>query len=103
MSHIRVDASKAPCIAGMSPLGFPVFIQEFEVIYIYGQTEFKAQLAWMEGVCLVSYKPIFGIRADTSITNFVTGHGETVRPSACGRDVSFMLIFSQERCCRSVR
>lgn len=36
----------------MSPLGFPFFVQEFEVIYIYGQTEFKAQVAWMEEVRL---------------------------------------------------
>ncbi|KAF9650957.1 hypothetical protein BDM02DRAFT_3184899 [Thelephora ganbajun] len=48
MAHISVDATKAPYITGMSLLGFPIFIQEFEVIYIYGQTEFKAQLAWME-------------------------------------------------------
>jgi len=53
MAHIPVDASKAPYIIGMSPLGFPIFIQKYEVIYIYGQTEFKAQLAWTEGVCVV--------------------------------------------------
>jgi len=49
ISNISVDASKVPYTIGMSLLGFPIFIQEFEVIYIYGQTEFKAQLAWMEG------------------------------------------------------
>jgi len=48
ISHISVDISKAPCIPAMSPLGFPIFIQKVEVIYIYGQTEFKAQLAWTE-------------------------------------------------------
>ena len=52
ISNISVDASKVPCMVGMSPLGFPIFIQEFEVIYIYGETEFKAQLAWMEEVHL---------------------------------------------------
>lgn len=52
MSHISVDASKAPCIPAISLLGFPIFIQEFEVIYIYGQTEFKAQVIWTEEVCL---------------------------------------------------
>jgi len=49
MCTISVDASKAPCITGRSLFGFPIFIQEFEVIYIYGQTtEIKAQIAWME-------------------------------------------------------
>jgi hypothetical protein len=52
LSHIDVDATKVPCVLGISPLGFPVFIQEFEVIYIYGGTaEIKAQLAWKENVC----------------------------------------------------
>ena len=38
----------------MSPLGFPVFIQEFEIIYIYGGTdEIKAQIAWEEDVRLL--------------------------------------------------
>ena len=37
-------------MAGMSPFGFPIFVQEFEIIYIYGQTEFKAQVAWTEEV-----------------------------------------------------
>ena len=50
--HISVDASKAPCTPAMSPLGFPIFVQEFEVVFIYGQTEFKAQIAWMEEVRL---------------------------------------------------
>lgn len=53
LSHIRVDAHKVPCAIGMSPLGFPIFIQEFEVIYMYGGTEeIKAQLAWEEDVCI---------------------------------------------------
>jgi hypothetical protein len=52
LSHIDVDATKVPYVLGISPLGFPVFIQEFEVIYIYGGTaEIKAQLAWKENVC----------------------------------------------------
>jgi len=38
----------APCIAGMSRIGFPSFSQELEVIFTYGQTEFKVQLSWME-------------------------------------------------------
>lgn len=54
LSHIHVDATKVPCIRGMSPLGFPIFIQQFEVIYIYGGTaEIKAQLAWEENVRLL--------------------------------------------------
>jgi hypothetical protein len=53
MCRISVDASKAPCLAGRSLLGFPIFVQEFEVIYIYGKTEFKAQVAWTEEVRLV--------------------------------------------------
>ena len=52
ISRISVNASEAPCVAGMSPLGFPIFIHEFEVIYMYGQTEFKAQIAWSEEVRL---------------------------------------------------
>jgi hypothetical protein len=53
MSHISVDASKVPCIIGMSPLGFPLFIHKFEVIYTYGQSaKIKAQLVWMEEVGL---------------------------------------------------
>ena len=52
LSHIHVDAENVPCAAGMSPLGFPIFIQRFEIIYIYGETEFKAQIAWEEDVWL---------------------------------------------------
>lgn len=52
LAHISVDGGKVPCIPRMSPLGFPVFIQEFEVIYIFGETEFKAQVAWKEDVRL---------------------------------------------------
>jgi len=48
MCRISVDASKAPYIVSRSLLGFPIFIQEFEIIYIYGQTEFRAQVAWTE-------------------------------------------------------
>ena len=66
ISHISVDASKVPCIAGMSPLGFPVFIQQFEVIYIYGQTEFKAQVSWKEEVCLS--RTILGLLANIPTT-----------------------------------
>lgn len=65
MSHIRVEADKVPCLPGMSPLGFPIFIQEFEVIYIYGGTaEIKAQLAWKQDVCVLI------LRLDTLLTNF---------------------------------
>ena len=32
----------------MSRLGFPSFTHELWVIWIFGQTEFKAQLRWME-------------------------------------------------------
>ena len=52
MYHISIDTSKAPCIVGRSLLGSSMFTQEFEVIYIYGQTEFKAQVAWMEEIYL---------------------------------------------------
>jgi len=52
ISHITADISKAPCISGVSPLGFQIFVRQFEVIYIYGQTEFKAQMAWTEGYFL---------------------------------------------------
>lgn len=53
MARISVDASKAKCMICMSPLGFPIFIREIEVIYIYGETtEVRAQVSWMEEVCL---------------------------------------------------
>ena len=32
-------------------MGSPCFTQAYEVVYIYGQTELKAQLRWKEGVC----------------------------------------------------
>ena len=50
LSHIHIDAANVPCVARMSPLGLPIFIQAFEIIYIYGETEFKAQVAWKENV-----------------------------------------------------
>ena len=45
-----MDASKVSCIAGTSCLGFPIFIREFELIYICDKPEFKLQLSWMEKV-----------------------------------------------------
>ena len=57
MCNISVDAPDAPCSVGRSLLGFPIFVQEFEVIYIYGQTELKAQVTWQEEVCLVFHEP----------------------------------------------
>ena len=61
--HISVDSPDAPCIVGRSLLGFPIFIQEFEVIYIYGQTaEIKAQVAWTEEVRLfMNPSPVFSL------------------------------------------
>ena len=50
--HISADVTKATCIEGVSRLGFPSFVQELELICIYGQTEFKAQLCWMEGASI---------------------------------------------------
>jgi hypothetical protein len=52
-----VEASEVPCAAAISPLGFPIFVQELEVIYMYGQTEFKAQIAWKEEVRLPRTHP----------------------------------------------
>jgi hypothetical protein len=58
MCHISVDAPKAPCFLSISRLGFPIFIREFEIIYIYGQTaEITAQVAWTEEVRLVFHEP----------------------------------------------
>ena len=58
ISRIRVDTEKVPCLFRMSPLGFPIFIQEFEIIYIYGGTaEIKAQMAWKEDVRLCNLPP----------------------------------------------
>ena len=57
----------------MSPLGFPVFIQEFEVIYIYGGTaEIKAQLAWKEDVRLY----VLGLTTYVLLTNLFLFHRE---------------------------
>jgi hypothetical protein len=68
LSHIHVDATKVPCVPGMSPLGFPIFIQQFEVIYIYGGTaEIKAQLAWKEDVCVFSTCFLFDLLTKFSL------------------------------------
>jgi len=48
IARISADTSKAPCTPVMYRPGFPFFVQELEAIYIYGQTEFKAQIAWTE-------------------------------------------------------
>lgn len=48
--HIVVDAKEVPCFILPSQMGFPCFVQPYEVVYIYGQTEFKAQLRWTEEV-----------------------------------------------------
>ena len=70
----------------MSPLGFPIFIQLFEVIYIYGETEFKAQASWKEQVRLSQIHPQ---STGIPLTNFLIGHREAVRPS--DRDASSLL------------
>ena len=46
-----VDEREIPCFGFISKLGLPCFGQVYEVVYIYGQTEFKAQLRWEDGVC----------------------------------------------------
>jgi hypothetical protein len=48
---VVVDAREIPCLRFISPLGIPGFIQAYEVVYTYGQTELKAQLRWVEEVC----------------------------------------------------
>ena len=53
MSHISASPSDATYPTGVSPIDFPSFTQNFEVIFIYGRTEFKAQLAWKEHVSLL--------------------------------------------------
>jgi len=73
----------------MSRLGFPIFIQPFEVIYIYGETEFKAQVAWMDG----EVRFTFDLLADMPLTNFTTGYREAVRLS--GRDALCVLTHLQ--------
>lgn len=58
MCHISVDVSKAPYTVRKSLFGFPIYIQEIEVIHIYGQTtEVKAQVVWMEKVRLFFVNP----------------------------------------------
>ena len=93
MCHISADASKAPYTVGRSLLGFPIFIQEFEIIYIYGQTtEVKAQVAWMEDVRLFFRGPslVFSL---TPLTKFTIGYRETVCLSE--RNAFCMLTFLQ--------
>jgi len=51
MCHVVVDATKIPCVSFTSPVGSRCFVQVYDVVYTYGQTEFKAQLRWMERVC----------------------------------------------------
>ena len=51
MFHVVVDATKIPYLSFISAMGSPCFTQAYEVVYIYGQTELKAQLRWKEGVC----------------------------------------------------
>lgn len=51
MCHVIVDATEIPCLSFVSRVGIPCFAQVYEVVYIYGQTELKAQLRWKEGVC----------------------------------------------------
>jgi len=93
MCHISADASGAPYTVGMSLLGFPIFIQEFEIIYIYGQTtEVKAQVAWVEDVRLFFREPslVFSL---TPLTKFTIGCREAVRLS--NRSTFYMLTFLQ--------
>jgi len=72
----------------MSPLGFQIYIHPFEVIYIYGETEFKAQVSWKEGV-----RSIFDIPVSIPLTNFATGRGEAVHLS--GHDTLCVLTSLQ--------
>lgn len=50
MCHVMVDATQIPCLNFISPVGLPCFVQAYDVVYTYGQTEFKAQLRWKERV-----------------------------------------------------
>jgi len=52
MCHIVADGTKIPFFHRMSPVGVPCFIQIYDVVYTCGQTEFKAQLRWMEEVLM---------------------------------------------------
>jgi len=74
----------------MSPLGFPIFIHPFEVIYIYGETEFKAQVSWEKEV-----SSIFDILDDIPLTNFTAGRGDAV--SLSGRGALHVLTSPQYR------
>jgi hypothetical protein len=48
---VVIDAKEIPCAVFMSRMGLPCFVQDYEVVYTYGQTELKAQLRWTEEVC----------------------------------------------------
>lgn len=58
LAHISVDGGKVPCNLGVTLLGLPIFIQEYEIVYIFGETELKAQVAWKEGVRLRRIHPL---------------------------------------------
>jgi len=57
MCNISVDVARVPCIVGMSRIGFPSLLHELEIIITFSETEFKAQLSWMEEVRLLRTHP----------------------------------------------
>jgi len=61
---VVVDASEIPRRRFIPPMGFPCFIQVYEVVYTYGQIELKAYLRWTEGVC------------DESCLSMLCGHSD---------------------------
>jgi len=47
---VVVDVKEIPCLRFISPMGIPCFLQAYEIVYIHGKTELKAQVRWMEEV-----------------------------------------------------
>ena len=75
MCHVKVDAEKIPCFAFISPMGFSCFVQAYEVVYTYGQTEFKAQLRWEEEV----FDQFFYVRCHNRSNHHFRTQGEEKR------------------------
>jgi hypothetical protein len=51
-----ISADLSVCAKGLTPRirndGIPVFTAVIKVVMLFGLTEFKAQISWMENVCI---------------------------------------------------
>jgi len=49
LCHVKADVSRVPKLPCHNPSGQLYFQQRFDIILLFGLTEFKAQLSWLEG------------------------------------------------------